>query len=97
MNIRLKLGIATVVLGSFVAATLCSATAPRAASNGGFEISVNRAGKGDRLGSVVAKVSPAAAPRQSTMSVGRRPIGCEPAFSPLAEPARKQFFGRCVS
>jgi hypothetical protein len=94
MNIPLKLGIAIVVLGSFVAATFASA--PHAASSGGFEISVNRASKGDRLESIVAKSSPAST-RYSSMSVGRRPVGCEPAFSPLAEPARKHFFGRCVS
>jgi hypothetical protein len=95
MNIPLKLSIAIVVLASFVAATFASV--PRAGSSGGFEISVNRTNKADRLETVVAKASPASAPRQSSMSVGRRPIGCEPAFSPLAEPARKQFFGRCVS
>ena len=97
MNTALKLTIATVVLGSFAAVTFSSASTPRAAAGGGFEISVNRTNKADRLESVVAKSNPASAPRQSSMSVGRRPIGCDPAFSPLAEPARKQFFGRCVS
>jgi len=95
MNIPLKLCIAIVVAGSLVAAT--SASTPRAAGSGGFETSVNRTNKGDRLESVVAKSSPATAPQHSSMSVGRRPIGCEPAFSPLAEPGRKHFFGRCVS
>jgi hypothetical protein len=97
MNTPLKLTIATLVLGSFAAATFSSASAPRAAAGEGFEVSVNRTNKADRLESVVAKSNPASAPRQSSMSVGRRPIGCDPAFSPLAEPARKQFFGRCVS
>jgi hypothetical protein len=95
MNIFLKLGIAIVVAGSFVAAT--AASTPRAAGSGGLETSVNRTNKGDRLESVVAKSTPTTAPQHSSMSVGRRPIGCEPAFSPLAEPGRKQFFGRCVS
>jgi hypothetical protein len=97
MNTPLKLTIATLVLGSFAVATFCSASTPRAAAGGGFEISVNRTNKAERLETVVAKPSPASAPRQSSISVGRRPVGCEPAFSPLAEPARKQFFGRCVS
>jgi hypothetical protein len=96
MNIPLKLSIAIVLAGSFVAATLCSVSAPRAAGSGGFETSVNRTNKGDRLESVMAKASPTA-PQHSSISVGRRPIGCEPAFSPLAEPGRKQFYGRCVS
>ena len=97
MNIPLKLSIAIVVAGSFVAGTFCSASTPRAASGGSFETSVNRTNKADRLESVVAKSSPAAASQHLSVSVGRRPIGCEPSFSPLAEPGRKQFFGRCVS
>jgi hypothetical protein len=97
MKIALKLSIAAVVLGSFAAATLGAMSAPRAANGSTFEVSVNRTNKGDRLESVVAKASQVTTPRQSTMSTGRRPVGCEPAFSPLAEPARKQFFGRCVS
>ena len=96
MNTALKLTIATAVLGSFAVATFCSASTPHAASSGSLEISVNRTNKADRLESVVAKSSLSTV-RQSSMSVGRRPIGCEPAFSPLAEPGRKQFFGRCVS
>ena len=97
MNIAFKLSIAAVVVGSFAAATLGAMSAPWAASGTSFELSVNRTNKGDRLESVLAKATPASAPRQSSMSTGRRPIGCDPAFSPLAEPGRKQFFGRCVS
>jgi hypothetical protein len=101
MKIALKLGIAAVVLGSFAAATLGATlgamSAPHATNGASFEVSVNRANKADRLESVVAKSSLVNAPRQSSMSTGRRPVGCEPAFSPLAEPGRKQFFGRCVS
>jgi hypothetical protein len=102
MNIPVKLAIAAVVLGSFAAATLGATlgamSAPRAANAAAaFEVSVNRTNKADRLERVVAKSSLVSAPRQSNMSVGKRPLGCEPAFSPLAEPGRKQFFGRCVS
>ena len=102
MNIALKITIAAVVLGSLAAATVGAISAPRAANgtraNGrSVEVSVNRTNKADRLESVVAKAIPAAAPRQSNMATGRRPIGCEPAFSSLVEPGRKQFFGRCVS
>ena len=97
MNIALKLSIAAVVLGSFAAATVGAMSAPRAANGTSVDVSVNRTNKSDRLESVVAKAAPASAPRQSNMATGRRPIGCEPAFSPLVEPGRKQFFGRCVS
>jgi hypothetical protein len=95
MNVALKITIAVVVLGSFAAATVGAMSAPRTANSASVEASVNRTNKADRL--VVAKASPASAPRQSSMSTGPRPIGCDPAFSPLAEPGRKQFFGRCVS
>jgi len=97
MNVALKITIAAVVVGSFAAATVGAMSAPRAASNTSVEVSVNRTNKADRLESVLARATPASAPRQPNMSVGRRPVGCEPAFSPLAEPGRKQFFGRCVS
>jgi len=97
MNVALKITIAAVVVGSFAAATVGAMSAPRAANSTSVDVSVNRTNKADRLGSVLAKATPASAPRQSNMSVGRRPVGCDPAFSPLAEPGRKQFFGRCVS
>ena len=97
MNVALKITIAAVVVGSFAAATVGAMSAPRAANSTSVEVSVNRTNKADRLESVLAKATPASAPRHSNMPVGRRPVGCEPAFSPLAEPGRKQFFGRCVS
>jgi hypothetical protein len=97
MNVALKITIAAVVVGSFAAATVGAMSAPRAASSTSVEVSINRTNKADRLESVLARATPASAPRQSNMSVGRRPVGCEPAFSPLAEPGRRQFFGRCVS
>jgi hypothetical protein len=97
MNIALKISIAAVVLGGFTAAAVGAMSAPRAVNGTSMEVSVNRTNKGDRLGSVVTKANPTNAPRQSSMATGRRPIGCEPAFSPLVEPGRKQFFGRCVS
>ena len=97
MNVALKITIAAVVVGSFAAATVGAMSAPRAAGSTSVEVSVNRTNKADRLENVLARATPASAPRQSNMSVGRRPVGCEPAFSPLAEPGRKQFFGRCVS
>jgi len=97
MNVALKITIAAVVVGSFAAATVGAMSAPRAASNTSVEVSVNRTNKADRLESVLARATQVSAPRQSNMSVGRRPVGCEPAFSPLAEPGRRQFFGRCVS
>ena len=51
MNTPLKLTIATLVLGSFAVATFCSASTPRAAAGGGFEIGCK--GKGGSLKSKI--------------------------------------------
>jgi hypothetical protein len=61
-------------------------------------VTVDRTNKGDRL----PQASP---PRQSSsglvptkpISAKRVPIGCEPAFSPVADPAGAHIFLRCLS
>jgi hypothetical protein len=58
-------------------------------------VSVDRAHKGDRL-SVAPKHSPTvSSPGVTTLS--HPPIGCESAFSRVADPKRSHIFGRCVS
>ena len=56
-------------------------------------VSVNRIHKGDRL-SLVPK-SAATPPVVTTLS--HPPVGCESAFSRVADPTRAHFFGRCIS
>ena len=70
MNTPLKLDIATFVLGSFAAATFGAGEHPVCRRGGGFELSVNRTNKADRLESVVAKSTPASAPRSIQHVVG---------------------------
>jgi hypothetical protein len=57
-------------------------------------VSVNRGAKGDQLPQMVTK-------RQSqieTVTPSRRiPIGCDPAFSPIADPAHAHIYKRCMA
>jgi hypothetical protein len=57
-------------------------------------LSVNRGAKGDRLPQMVTN-------RQSqieTVTPSRRiPIGCDPAFSPIANPAHAHIYKRCMA
>jgi hypothetical protein len=101
MKIAFKLSLPVVVFGSLIGATLCFASSPRPLMTigaGSIEASVNRASKSDRLERAIGhQSSPLTALQHSDGSFARRPVGCDPAFSPLAEPARKHLFGRCVS
>ena len=58
-------------------------------------ISVNRTDEGDRLPLTIEHTPSISSPSVSTLS--RPPIGCEPAFSRAADPARAHIFGRCIS
>jgi hypothetical protein len=54
-----------------------------------------RSYKGDRLQVAPKHTSIIPSPVVTTLS--RPPIGCEPAFSRVAEPKRSHVFGRCIS
>jgi hypothetical protein len=61
-------------------------------------VTVDRTNKGDRL----PEASPPKQPSSSLVptkpvSAKRVPIGCEPAFSPVADPAGAHIFLRCLS
>ena len=58
-------------------------------------VSGERSHKGDRLQPVPQRFSTVPSPVVTTLS--RPPIGCEPAFSSVADPWRSHVFGRCVS
>ena len=57
-------------------------------------VSVERSHKGDRL-RLAPKPLTVSSPVVITLS--RPPIGCEPAFSRVADPKRSHVFGRCLS
>ena len=69
---------------------------------------VNRSRKGDRITPVAPVIRaegqtarestpPAEPPSRPTARGPRLPIGCDPAFSPLASSASLNFAGRCLS
>jgi hypothetical protein len=59
---------------------------------------VNRDHKGDRLPLASKSVQPLDAARPAESIMPRRvPLGCEPAFSPIVQPSRARFFGRCAT
>jgi hypothetical protein len=58
-------------------------------------VSVNRTHKSDRLPVVLKRTSTVSSPVVTTLS--RPPIGCEPAFSRVADPQHVHIFGRCIS
>ena len=58
-------------------------------------VSVDRAHKGDRLPVAPRHTSTLSPAAVTTLS--RPPIGCESAFSRVADPKRSHIFGRCIS
>jgi hypothetical protein len=80
------------IAGAFTAAT---STADAARSERAEAQSVNRTVKGDRL-PLPAKFA-AATPSSLVTNMRRPPVGCDPAFSRAADPARAHVFGRCLS
>ena len=77
-----------------IAGGICAITNPRtpqgavaAANANAASNSVDRTAKSDRLRPVLGV---AHLPTY-------RPVGCEPAFSPVADPVRARFFGRCIT
>jgi hypothetical protein len=81
-----------------IAVGLIAGAFPALVSNPGFakaaqtNIVVNRAIKGDRL--PLKRTSAALLP---VAAKAQPPVGCDPAFSRVADPARAHVFGRCIS
>ena len=81
------------VAGGVAAMTGPAVTATEAAD----AISVNRTHKGDRLPSATRShqgISPST--QMAPASTKRTPFGCDPAFSPVVEPAMAHIFKRCM-
>ena len=94
---RLKNLVAASLFSCFVAGGISALTSPVTADNAAVvTMSVNRATKGDRL------PPPKAQPIQHN-SVSEKPIprhtllDCEPAFSPIADPAQAHILKYCVA
>ncbi|MFZ0095301.1 MAG: hypothetical protein WBX05_16865 [Pseudolabrys sp.] len=95
---RLKNLAAACLFSCFIAGGISLLTSPVTADNAAVvTISVNRAIKGDRL-----PLPPMAQPIQHN-SISEKPIprhtplNCEPAFSPIAEPAQAHVLKYCLA
>ena len=94
---RLKNIAAACLLSCFVAGTITALTSSVSADNAaGVTISVNRTPKGDRL-----PIGPIDQPVQHNSTEQptseHTPIGCEPAFSPVADPTRAHVLTLCMA
>jgi len=96
---NLKQVIAAVIISCTVATVLCAAMAANAAGSGPVT-SVNRASKADRLPSNPAPqaVNPAKGNSSETSPLpGIVPVGCEPTFSPVANPDLQRTARSCLT
>jgi hypothetical protein len=60
-------------------------------------VSVNRVNKGDRLSQAPAERLPHSSHSTEAVPPSKRvPLGCDPAFSPFADPARGNIYKRCM-
>ncbi len=94
------LRVAMALLGCLVVGGCSAMSAPGDAdAERTAPVSVNRTNKGDRLPSVAtAKLFSRSAPSTAASSTPRRPpLGCDPAFSPIADPARAGVYRRCAA
>jgi hypothetical protein len=93
MDRKLKTAMAVAIAVGLVAGAF-----PALVTNPGFakapqtNVLVNRAIKGDRL--PLKRTSAALLPIEAKAKL---PVGCDPAFSRAADPARAHIFGRCIS
>jgi hypothetical protein len=86
-------------IGACIAAV---ANAPAAAAHHSTQTEItdiNRINKADRLTAPpIRQAQQKSSPPAATMktSLQRPPLGCEPAFSPVAEPTRAAIYKRCT-
>ena len=98
LNCGLKETIGAVVLSYFIAEGVGAMTALTFVENSkAGAISVNRTYKGDRLQQAQIHRQSATEPNIIRPSPTRAPLGCDPAFSSVADPARAHIFMRCMT
>ncbi len=97
-GIRFKHLVAALLTSCFIAGIITALTSPVTASNAAPAVSVNRILKGDRL-----PVAPVTKTKQHDSTPAEKPVrkpallGCEPAFSPFAEPTRAHIISHCLT
>lgn len=95
----LKGTVTAVILSGFIAAGVAELNSPSVAGNAeAITISINRTHKGDRLPqrSLPHHPTSSTSPEMVPAPPKRVPLGCDPAFSPVADPARAHIFKRCI-
>jgi hypothetical protein len=96
----------TLIIGAAAVVAAVVTNAPAAGGTGGATISaptsdrlvsVNRVKKGDRLSQAPAERSSHNSPSSEAVApLERVPLGCDPAFSPVADPAHGNIYKRCM-
>jgi hypothetical protein len=96
---RLKQIGAAVFLSCFIAVGIATFIESSVAGNSeAITILVNRNNKGDRLPQSSTLTQPASnlSPTERALPIAI-PLGCDPAFSPVADPMHAYIFGRCMT
>ena len=97
----LKQASAITVLGCFIVGAVAAMASPGAGSDQPVSISVNRTNKGDRLPSAAKATvhfnnASSSATKLSAPPKGP-PLGCDPLFSSITEPAKARlYYRRCT-
>jgi hypothetical protein len=80
------------------AAPLWNVASVAGATNGAPQLTVNQSRKGDRLPVIKPPVVWHDLPvPESLQNEQKVPLGCDRAFSPVAAPAAKSIYGRCLA
>ncbi len=95
----LKDAIAVAILSCFIAGVVTEMTSPSVAGNNAeaVTISVNRAHKGDRLPQASLPPDYPTSTDMAPASPKQVPLGCDPVFSPVVDPASAHIFKRCIT
>jgi hypothetical protein len=89
---------AACVLSGLVAGAFTVLTSESMAGNGPRSaVSVNRVDKGDRLPRARDALQPRSNRTPAVRLEGRVPVGCDRAFSPVADPSRANFVRNCLT
>jgi hypothetical protein len=85
-----------VMLAVVLAGVVCVATSGFTKGAKFSNTPVDRMHKGDRLLAATSRARPEINSK-TTKTPTIVPSGCDPAFSPVADPERERIFGRCVT
>jgi hypothetical protein len=88
-------------LGCLMISSVAAIDATRASGSqtAAVSVAVNRINKGDRLSSTAKPAAALTAPSAAKLSAPPKgpPLGCDPLFSPIAEPTKARVYRRCAA